>query len=107
MPSNAKPTFSTFLRCNSTNVNSNPQMIFNTITSSFANPLLTRPIMSQNNRNINILDSPSNSFRLNHNSTKGFYTPQNRKKNKKKALISPVIKFILKAFSFRKISDLP
>ena len=89
MPSNAKPTFSTFLRCNSTNVNSNPQMIFNTITSSFANNILNSPMMSQNNSNINILDSPSNSFRLNHNSTKGFYTPQNRKKNKKKSLDIP------------------
>lgn len=92
MPSTAKPTFSTFLRCNSTNVNTNPQMIFNTITSSFANNnILNSPMMSQNssNNNINILDSPSNSFRLNHQGAKEFYTPQNRKKNKKKNLDIP------------------
>ena len=90
---NGKPTFSTFLRCNSTNVNNNPQMIFNTITSSFNNNnILNSPMISQNSssNNINILDSPSNSFRLNHQSSKEFYTPQSHnKKNKKKSLDIP------------------
>ena len=90
---NGKPTFSTFLRCNSTNVNNNPQMIFNTITSSFnSNNILNSPMISQNSssNNINILDSPSNSFRLNHQSSKEFYTPQSHnKKNKKKSLDIP------------------
>lgn len=74
-----KPTFSSFMRCNSNNINNNTQNIFNSITSNFVS---NSPIASHNNSNANIeiLNSPSN-FRLNH---KEFFTPQSHKKSKKK-----------------------
>ena len=60
-----KPTFSSFMRCNSNNINNNTKNSFNA--------------------NIEILNSPSN-FRLNH---KEFFTSQSHKKNKKKNLDIP------------------
>ena len=90
-----KPTFSSFMRCNSNNIN-NTKNIFTSITSNFVsnnnNSMINSPITSHNsiNANIEFLNSPSN-FKLNYigNSNKEFFTPQYHKKNKKKSLDIP------------------
>lgn len=90
---NGKSNFSTFVRCNSTNINGNPANYFNGITNSFSsqnnhNNILNSPIVNHNNSNLNALNV-SNSFTLSQGVDKEFFTPQYHKKQKKKSLDIP------------------